>query len=256
MPLDDEHWTKLARELRRAAARVAPAWTDANADDPGFTLLELLAYALDELAYRSGSLSADARALTEGVARRATALASAAGASSTDACGAGLRRPRYFAGQLLDASDLDAEQDYVLARLGRLNRLLHGIGIVDGLGVAVETGADAPQVVIEPGLAFDPHGREIFLDRCQRLALPGSGTALLVQLSYREQPCTSVPAPADAPAPGIDGEATTRPTRIVEAFDATLAATVSEGSVAVARVHRVRGRWRVDPAFEAARVRR
>ena len=257
MPLSDEQWTKLARELGRAAARVDPAWTDVDAHDPGVTMLELLAYSLEALVYRSDRLSADAHALTRGVARRAAALAAAAGASGAgDACGAALQRPRYFAGQLLGADDLSAEQDYVVARLGRLNRLLHGVGIVDGLQVTVEAGSDAPQLVVEPGLAFDRWGREIFVDRCARVALPASGTALLVQLAYREQPCGSVPVPADAPAPGIDDVVTARPTRILETFGATLAAAADEGSVAIARVHRVRGRWRVDPAFEAPRVRR
>jgi hypothetical protein len=36
-----------------AAPAPAPAWTDANTHDPGITLLELLAYAIEPLQYRA-----------------------------------------------------------------------------------------------------------------------------------------------------------------------------------------------------------
>lgn len=172
MPLDDEQWSALARELRRAAARVAPGWTDSGTHDPGVTVLELLAYAL-------------------------------------------------------------ADQ-------------------------TVEPDADGARVVVAPGLAFDPRGREIFVGACCRLTLPAANAALLVQLSYRERACRSVAIAGEAVDDGRRRrrKSATQPTRIVETFDATLAATPAADAVSVARVHRLRGRWRVDPKFAVPRVRR
>lgn len=40
-------WTKIEPVLRQAIAAQAPDWTDPNQHDPGITVLELLAYALD-----------------------------------------------------------------------------------------------------------------------------------------------------------------------------------------------------------------
>jgi hypothetical protein len=255
-PLNDAQWTSLARDVRRALERVAPQWTDTDSHDPGLTLVGLFAFLGDELAYRMDSLSPAARRLAHDVALRAAGLASALDAAGhTGSDGAGLRRVRYFAGQLLGADDFQAEQDYVLGRLARRNRLLHGAGIVDGLAVTIEGGAD-PQtvrVVVAPGLAFDPLGREIAVDTPWSAPLPASPDALLVQLGYSERPCRGVPVAAVGASAD---DATTQPTRIVETFAATLAPAPIAAAIAIARVHRTRGRWRVDPKFTPARVRR
>jgi len=82
MPLSDDDWSALARALRCAAARHAPGWTGANTHDPGITILELLAYALEDLAFRNDRLSSDARAIARKVAEHAGAIAErAVGAS-------------------------------------------------------------------------------------------------------------------------------------------------------------------------------
>lgn len=254
MRLSDEQWLALARELRRAIGRAAPGWTDSDSHDPGVTVLELLAYSLSELGYRADALSPRARALAQEVARRAAALTPATAGNAGDDCGSGLRRVAYFAGQLLDVDDFQAEQTYLLDRLSRRNRLLHGAGIVDGLEVTVAADAGPAAVVIAPGLALDRHGREVFVDTACRLELLTSGTTSFVEIAYRERPCGSVAAMSEPDATMGDA-ASTRPTRIVETFDATLASTPGADAVTVARVKRVRGRWRVDPKFEPARVR-
>jgi hypothetical protein len=46
------------------------------------------------------------------------------------------------------------------------------------------------------------------------------------------------------------------PTRIVETFDAVLAAAPTADSVAIARLRQVRGRWRADARFKPARLGR
>ena len=157
MPLSDRQWTVLARDLRRVGrARALLRGPTPTGTTPVSPCCSCSAYALDALSDRQGALSPDARATAHRVARRAAALAAGdASADDDDAGGRGLVRPRYFAGQLLDAEDLHLEQDYVLDRLSRLNRLLYGAGIVDGLAVTVDADGDGPHVVIAPGLALD-----------------------------------------------------------------------------------------------------
>jgi len=225
VPLNDKQRARLARDFQRAVARVAPDWTGSGAHDPGITMLELLAFVLHDLQHRRAALSPHARDVA-------------------DDCGSGLRRVSYFAGQLLGVDDFQAEQDYVRGRLNRRNLLLYGTGIVTGLAVTVATDADGAHVVIAPGLAFAPDGDEVFVDAPCRLALPASGAAWLVQVAYREEPCRSVVTTT-----------TSQPSRIVESHRASLAATPDANAVSVARVHRLRGRWRVDAKFEPPRLR-
>ena len=251
--LSDAQWTSLARDLRRVLDRAAPQWTDTNAHDPGVTLVALLGFVAEELAYRSGTLSEPARRLGHDVARRAAALASALETGADDGCdGRGLQRVRYFSGQRLGADEFQTEQDYVLDRLARRNRVLHGAGIVAGLDVTIDPGggSQTPRVVIAPGLAFDQLGREIAVDAAWSAPLPATGNALLVQLGYSERACRAVPVPDTSP-----DAATTQATRIVETFAATLAPTPVGDAIVIARVHRSRGRWRVDPKFTPPRVR-
>lgn len=254
MPLSDDEWAALARDFRRAVARSAPEWTNSKTGDPGITILELFTFVLDNLVYRTGAATPRVRALAEEVVRRAAALAAGPGTGDADDdCGGGLRRVRYFSGKLLDASDLQAEQDYLLDRLSRRNRLLYGSGIVDGLDVTVASDGDGPHVEIAPGLAFDLRGREIFVDGGCRIALASSDVALLVQLAYRERPCRAVPA--STINPGSD-PAALQATRVAETFEASVAPAPIEGAVSIARLRCTRGRWRIDPTFKAQRVRR
>ena len=70
-------------------------------------------------------------------------------------------RPRFFAGQLLTEAELTALQDYVIAKHQLHNRYLHGPGVVCGLEVGCgECGDD---VVVSPGYAIDPCGRDIIV---------------------------------------------------------------------------------------------
>jgi hypothetical protein len=260
MPLSDAEWTALARDARRALARSSPQWTDTDPSDPGVTLGALFAFLAEELAYRSGSLAAPTRRLAHEVALRAVALANGLSATTDPASdGGGLRRVNYFDGQLLGAGDFQTEQGYLLGRLARRNRLLHGAGIVDGLAVTIDADSDphAQRIVVAPGLAFDAFGREIGVDAPWSAPLPASADALLVRLAYRERACGAVPAlPGSTAGDATAAAGTTQPTRIVESFEVTLAPAPAADAVTLARVRRTRGRWRVDPKFALTRVRR
>jgi hypothetical protein len=123
--------------------------------------------------------------------------------------------------------------------------------------VSVEDDGPAQRVVVAPGLAFDPFGREIYVGCRARIALPGAGAALLVCVAYRERAARFMPAPVGVDGgAGGDGDDDSPATRIVETFQISLHATASDVALPIARVRRLRGRWEVDPRFRAARVRR
>ena len=257
MRLSDAQLKQLSDQLGRVAARAAPSWTGSSSHDPGVTLVSLFAFLAEQLQYRRNQLSASALSQWRKAALQAAAISAPEGAAS-DVAGdsAGLRRVRYFAGQLLGAADFEAEQHYVVERLNRRNRLLHGGGIAAGLEVTIDAKASPAAVLIGPGLAFDRLGREIHVDAPCGLALPPAGTELWVRLSYREDPCQEVPAAADAAQGPAAGGPLAQATRILETFDAALDSTPDGDGITIARAHRQRGRWRVDAAFKPARIRR
>lgn len=67
-------------------------------------------------------------------------------------------RNRYFYGKLLTVRDFEVEQRYHCTKRELLNRLVHGAGVVCGLGV---TASDESTLMIESGMALDYQGREI-----------------------------------------------------------------------------------------------
>src|SRR4051794_36350203 len=74
-----------------------------------------------------------------------------------------IERLRYYDGEYLRAFDFAAEQGYHNDMRRRLNMALHLYGIVEGLQLTVTSPANITQVLISPGMAIDPYGREILL---------------------------------------------------------------------------------------------
>jgi hypothetical protein len=114
-------------------------------------------------------------------------------------------RVNYFFGQVLGEDDFTAEQTYLAGRDRRLQRYLHGWGVVCGLGVS---GASDGTVTVEPGLAVDSLGREIVVPE-PRTADPAvltdesgvpsgatpSGDAVTICVVYAEALTRPVPVP-------------------------------------------------------------
>src|SRR3954454_397692 len=50
--LDTRSWADLVEEARAMIPRYAPRWTDHNVHDPGITLIELLAWLVEQDVYR------------------------------------------------------------------------------------------------------------------------------------------------------------------------------------------------------------
>ena len=71
-----------------------------------------------------------------------------------------IERNRYFYGKLLTVRDFEIEQRYHCSKRELLNRLLHGAGVVCGLGV---TASDESTLMIESGMALDYQGRELLV---------------------------------------------------------------------------------------------
>lgn len=124
-------------------------------------------------------------------------------------------RNRYFYGKLMTVRDFLREQEYFNSKRWLINRLLFGSGILCGLEVAAPVGGDAGTIVeIQPGVAFDPLGREITVSNRERVDLtklitpdlPPGGTAetnLLVCLNYHECPKEPVPSLSGSPCDEI-----------------------------------------------------
>ena len=59
--LDTRRWSDLVDQARALLPRSSPAWTDYNASDPGITILELLAYLVDQDLFRANRIPASTR---------------------------------------------------------------------------------------------------------------------------------------------------------------------------------------------------
>jgi|ERR1700736_6057669 hypothetical protein len=146
-------------------------------------------------------------------------------------------RPRFFDGQLLTAKDLQAEQDYQRERRWLHNRMLHGVGVVDGLDVAVDDGSGTA-VVVSPGFALDSHGREILVECPARIDLGiCTSDVCFVTIEFTETPSDPVPAPS-----GI-----VEFSRVKEGYAVGLA--TEDLQLCLARLIRVEGRWVVDETY-------
>lgn len=233
---------RLVAVIRPIVEQTNPDWTDFNHSDPGVTLVQWLAHAAESQLYRTDSGFDERRQAVFRILRDAT---EAARTCSTEL--EPLRRPRYFAGRLLDAATMQLEQDYHREKRRRHNRHLHGHGIVSGLAVRVESvdGATGDRVVIAPGYAIDACGNEIAVPECARIAAPATGDFCFVAARYGERPGAPSPSPTGVVDYGMTEEATLL----------ALVASVLPPRMALARLVRLEGRWSVDPAFVVPRVR-
>jgi len=237
---DEATYREFAAVFGERVAAHAPEWTDHNESDPGVTLIELFAFVAESLLYRQSTIPERGRATAARLAQSALALASAGAASGT------LERPRYFPGQLLGADDFTQEQDYFRARLRRLNRALHGSGVVSGLAVSVEGDGQEQRVAVEPGFALAPTGEEIEVPVVATACLPPSGRLLHVVIRHAERPTHPVAVPD---GPGVQF------TRIEEGFAIGLEAAAPTDGIVLARLLHADDGWRVADAFEPARLR-
>lgn len=89
-----------------------------------------------------------------------------------------MERNRYFYGKLLTVRDFEAEQNYASAKHRLVNRVVHGAGVVCGLGVSL---SDDTTLLIGSGMALDYLGREIVIEEplVRRIEMLNGHEALL-----------------------------------------------------------------------------
>ncbi len=127
------------------------------------------------------------------------------------------------------------------------NRVFLGAGIVDGLAVAVETGApDA--VVVSPGFAIDRLGNEILVDCPVRVEIGTRAEhTCFVALQYNEVLTDPVPT-----RNGIEFS------RILETFSVEILPAHSVESSDILRLARLiqrNGEWLIDDEYAPPRLR-
>jgi len=113
-----------------------------------------------------------------------------------------LERPRYYARQLVTASDLIQEQQFFLDKARRHNRMLHGWGVVCGLWVTPFD--DEGVVCVEPGYALGPYGDEIVVEEAVKVdlfAVDSGGNARSACGEPRDMWCSDVRAALPAGQP-------------------------------------------------------
>jgi hypothetical protein len=240
--IDSARLQLLVAELKETVVVQVPAWTDHNESDPGVTLLELFAFLTENLLYHAHDIPERGRT----AALRAAAALFALSNSRASAC-ATLKRPHFFSGQLLDAATLQDEQDYHREKLRLHNRMLHGFGIVSGLGVHVEStsGPEGSRIIVDPGYAIDHRGEEIAVCAGAALAPPSGGNEAFVSLRFWEHSCL-------LDSPSVNGEPGV--TRVEEACVIGFAQAVLPPALALARLIRAEAGWSVDPTFVPPRA--
>ena len=173
-----------------------------------------------------------------------------------------LKRVNYSTGQLLNAEDLRAEQEYHREKHRRHNLLFHGSGIVVGLKVSTATDSRETIVTVAPGHAVDAVGNDIELCEAVNLRLPKSAAALVVELRYAESLTDPVPVLSEG-----EGEQA-QPSRIEEGGEVVLVTQTDSASskalrtnlrpnpnVVLARLIQTRRGWQVDRRHKVPRTR-
>jgi hypothetical protein len=145
-----------------------------------------------------------------------------------------LKRPRYFAGQLLTADDFTDEQNYHRRKERLRNGFLLGFGVVSGLEVT----ARPEGIFITPGYAIDALGREIFVTGPRVLPYPRSLHRCVIAAAYKETPADPVPVP---------GTTELEYSRIEEGYllEAWPAGSVPEANVVLGALEHAAAGWRM-----------
>jgi hypothetical protein len=92
-------------------------------------------------------------------------------------------RPRYFPRQLVTPTELNLGSNYLIDRLRRHNRTLHGWGVICGARVRLVPNADATgslpwNVRITEGVLLDPYGNEVAIETERIVDLRSDGVAV------------------------------------------------------------------------------
>ena len=147
----------------------------------------------------------------------------------------------------MTADDFRLEQQYLIRRRYLHNLALHGSGVVTGMSVSVSQNTSSPSIVVEPGLALDPHGREIELCAPVTVQLGDPGSSYYVVIEYSERQTDPVP---------LHPEGTLMASRIEEGASVRLSQEAPTGDgIALARLESDSTGWRIDSDFKPRKCR-
>jgi hypothetical protein len=239
--INEDELSAIAADFSRRLSEAVPDWANRPDHDPGVTLLEVFAFLVDQLTFRSIQLPERGQ---RAIARTIMAFDTLRGRNLQST--SGLERVNFFAGRRLTAADFEAEQNYLREKLRRHNRALVGAGIVTGLEVALAnaTADDQPVVSIGAGYAIGPDGEELSVSSPQVCRLDATGVSGFVTLRYAERPSDPMgteSAGADAP-------------RIQEGVLIAFAEGLPDDAVALAKLERDKGAWQIVADFRPPRA--
>ena len=162
-----------------------------------------------------------------------------------------LQWTNFFAGRILTAADLQAEQSYFRERMRLHNLNCHGIGIVSGLEVSTSEGP-ARSIIVAPGTALDPLGNEITIHSTVRCPLPQKSELVYLILCWAERETDPIPAPENDTEPALYS-------RVEEyamlKYESEEREAHNHGGVVLARLRKVRRMWKVDQTLQVRRVK-
>ena len=241
--LDEAAYSEFATLLSALVATYSPEWTDSNESDPGVQLMELFAFLTESrfstAQMRYPSAGGTARIVWQSSRKRSPIAMRA----SRIAC---LSDLATFPVRSLVSKISNFEQDYFRRRLRRLNRELHGPGVVRGLEVSVQSGSPSAErrVVVMPGFALMPHGEEVELCELQTISNPPEeGHLSYVVLLHVEV--------SSHPVPTANG-GSTHLTRVEEGFAIRFEAAALDAGVTLARLVRKDSGSAYRQRFQAA----
>jgi hypothetical protein len=103
-------------------------------------------------------------------------------------------RPNYYHGKLLLEKDFLEEQSYHISARRQHTLKLHGSGVVSGLKVVF---LNETSIAVQPGIAIDELGQEIFLNHAEDFYLSeefGANDIVCVSLTYQDGAKEGVPS--------------------------------------------------------------
>lgn len=164
-----------------------------------------------------------------------------------------LKRVHYFNGKVLSAEDFTTEQEYLLEKSRRHNRYLHGHGVVTGLEVSVSgDSSDGFKIVVSPGYAIDPWGREIVIPALHEEEIASTDKATYICLYYAERETDPVPVVSE-----VGGAELFEHSRIEEFFEIKFEANdpCPEDGIPLARLKHKKDGWKIDKKFRRPRIK-
>jgi hypothetical protein len=160
-----------------------------------------------------------------------------------------MTRVRFFTGQQLSASDFATEQAYEIKMRRLHNQMLHGAGVVEGLGVSIAN--EAGVVTVSAGFALDEMGREIIVESDSHVAAGfGAEAVCFVTIQYVERETDPVPL----------AKGGSEFSRVSEEFSIQIKADdpqldPSAQALGLARLVRRNGEWALDESYRVKRPR-